>query len=307
MARIICSIALLVWTAGSFAQDLTPWQLIHPNSKALIGIQWSAVKNSEVGPWLRERWIGDLQIPGVDFNKDVQQILISSPGNAGAGEPPLLIAVRGVFDQKHVETALTDEGMVKQMFSGASLFRPKARGSTDPAFALLSDHLILIGDPTSLFSTIERSRLPRPDELGSFLQKAQSLDARYDCWALLSDSGAMQNFMLASLFGKNLTERTQSFEAGISVRDGLAIDLTMTTQDERAAQTLQTNLRSQVRLAAQDPRAWAGKFQVSTDKANVIMSLRMLTSQVQHAVAAKPQVIRIEGLDDGPRFVPFKP
>ena len=307
MARIASSIALLFWAVASFAQDATPWQLIHPNSKALIGIQWAAVQNSEVGPWLRQRWIGDLEIPGVDFNKDVQQILISSPGSAGTGEPPLLIAVRGVFQQKQVETALIHQGMVKQIFSGAPVFRPKARGSSDPAFALLTDQLILIGDPASLFSTIERSRLPRQEEPGSFLFKAQSLNARYDCWALLSDSGSMQNFMLASLFGKTLSERTQAFEAGISVRDGLAIDFTMATQDERAAQTLQTNLKDQVRLAAQNPKDWAGKLHVSTDHANVIMSLRMPQVPVQRAVAGQPQMIRIDGLDEGPRFVRYKP
>ena len=319
----IFHLALLSLASVLLAREVDSgmWPLIHPNSKALIGIQWAAVQHSEVGKWLRQRWIGDLEVPGLDFSKDVQQVLISSPGRLGGQEPQLLIAVRGNFDQKRVEEALIRAGTSRQMFSGVAVYRPRAKGSSDPSFALLTEHVILIGDPASLFSTIERSRLPRPADEGSFLERAQALDLRYDCWALLTDPASMQNFMFASLVGKTMSAEAVGLEAGISVRDGLAIDVVMNSPNERTAKAMQGHVTHMVELAAQDQKAPAdfsslvGKLRVSTDRNNVLMSLRMTDAEVAKSleakprivVADKPQVIRIEGLDDGPRVVPLQP
>ncbi|MBV8819430.1 MAG: hypothetical protein JO022_13815 [Acidobacteriaceae bacterium] len=321
---------------------------VHPNSKALVGAQWSKIQKSELGRWLQRRWINNLDIPGTEFLKDVDEVLISSPGlKDGAGEdedPALLIAIHGSFNLTRVRLVLARQGARMQNFDGIPVYRLKGKTESDPAFALLNSQTILVGDPQSLFSTIERSKLVQnTDESGPFTARAQAMAARYDCWALAGENGSIHNFLLSALVGKALSPESQGFEAGISVRDGLLVDVIMKVPSERAAKLLQNNLARLIRIAGTPMGAKNNdfvnlipKFRVRSDKESVSLSLRMSDSEIAAALhansdrfvaqtAAVPgeaerrtatlprsappakSVIRIEGLDEGPRELPFKP
>ena len=323
------------------------WPYVHPNSKAMVGARWSTIKKSELGLWLQRHWIKDLTMPGAEFLKDVDEVLLSSPGpkdDAGEDEdPPLLIAVRGNFNLTRVRLVLAKEGARMQTFDGIPVYRLKGKTESDPAFALLNAQTILIGEPQSLFSTIERSKLVQTtDEVGTFTARAQALAARYDCWALAGENGSIRNFLLSSLMGKTLSSESQGFEAGVSVRNGLLIDVRMKVQTPRAAKVLQNNLARLIRIAGtqtgsnkNDFMNLVPKFRVSSDQESVSLSLSMPDSEVavclrgasEHLLAQTPAaggeaerqtqaspaatppeklVIRIEGMDDGPREVRFK-
>jgi hypothetical protein len=307
--------------------DASLWRFVHPKSKALVGIQWSKVQQSEVGRWIQQRWINGESIPGIEFLPDIQEVLISSPGPAAGsdhGDPLLLIAIRGHFDLPKVQQLLLRQGHRAQTFGTVPVYGPGAKGSTEPSFALLSSEIILVGDLPSLYATIERSKLPlSEDDDEGFLGRAQLLATRYDCWAIMSEPGAMKDFLFASLAGKTLSSESQGFEAGISVKDGLAIDVVLTWQTERGARTVAAKLNRMLKASTKDSAApeYAALFQklhISSEQTSVFITLRMNRQETAASLkippvttpnvhAAENRVIRIEGLDEGVREVVVKP
>jgi hypothetical protein len=325
--RLLLFLFIPLLAAGA---DASLWRFVHPNAKALVGIQWSKVQQSEVGRWIQQRWINGESVPGIEFLPDIDEVLISSPGPAAgsdSGEPLLLIAIRGHFDLARVQQVLVRQGHRAQTFGTVPIYRPAAKGSTDPAFALLSPEIILVGDIQALYATIERSRLPVSEEDDEgFLGRAQLLATRYDCWAVMSEPGAMKDFLFASLAGKTLSSESQRFQAGISVKDGLAIDVVLSSRTERGARTVAAKLNRMLKASAKSDgapeySALFQKLQISSDHTNVFITLRMNQQEtaaslkvplaapptVEASHAAERKVIRIEGLDEGVREVIVKP
>lgn len=311
------------------APEPSLWHFVHPNAKAVIGIRWSRVQESELGRWIQRRWVAGAAMPGSEFLKDVEEILVSSPGvplNGDQEEPPLLIAIRGTFDPHRVEELLLSHGVKKQMFGQIPLWRPTASSTGDPVFAMVDSRTILAGDLQSIFAALER---PWSDSSSpEWLERAKSLSTRYDCWALLRDSGTIHGFLLSNLIGTTLSPDSQGFEAGISVREGLAMDVTLKVRTERAARSLQGKLNRNIQLASFQQtdsggfRALLDKLRIATDGANVLLSLRLSAAEAARSlnpvreahppppVPSEPPpnlTIKIEGLDDGPREVPFRP
>jgi hypothetical protein len=310
--------------------DASLWRFVHPKAKALVGIQWSKVQRSEVGRWIQQRWINGESVPGIEFLPDIDEVLISSAGPAAgsdSGEPQLLIAIRGRFDLARVQQLLVRQGHRAQTFGTVPIYRPAAKGSTDPAFALLSSEIILVGDIQALYATIERSKLPVSEEDDEgFLGRAQLLATRYDCWAVMSEPGAMKDFLFASLAGKTLSSESQGFQAGISVKDGLAIDVVLSSRTERGARTVAAKLNRMLKASAKadgapEYSALFQKLQISPDHTNVFITLRMNRQETAASLKVTPapaptveashtgerKVIRIEGLDEGVREVIVKP
>jgi len=256
------------------------WRYVHPNSKAMVGIQWSTVQKSELGRWLQKRWIKDLTSPGAEFLKDVEEVLITSPGVKTGDEeedPALLIAIKGNFDLSRVRVVLLKQGARLQSFDGIPIYRQKGKAEKEPAFALLNSHTILIGEPQSLFSTIERSKfVQNTEEAGTFTARAQEMASRYDCWALMDDNGSIHNFLFAGLAGKTLSPESEGFEAGISVRNGLLIDVLMKVRNEKAARTLHGNLNRMLHMAAAGKNtefsALLEKFQIGSNPSGVTLA-----------------------------------
>jgi hypothetical protein len=322
---LFCWLALAEMPLFPAAADASLWRFVHPQSKALVGIQWAKVRESEVGRWVQERWINGESIPFVEFLPDIQEVLISSPGSAAGpdSDPLLLIAMRGKFDLARVQQLLVRQGHRAQTFGTVPVYRPVAKGSTDPSFALVSSEIILVGDIQALYATLERSRLPvSEDDDEGFLGRAQLLATRYDCWAIMSEPGAMKDFLFASLAGKTLSSETEGFEAGISIKDGLAIDVVLSSRTERGARTVSAKLNRMFKAPVKDSVSpeygiLFQKLQISTDHSNVLIHLRMNQQETAASlkVPAAPEVvraperkvIRIEGFDEGIREVAVKP
>ena len=99
----IVSLTTLLLAVVLAAQDSTFWQYAHPNAKALIGIDVQRVRTSQMAAQLRSQFqtVNLPAVPGLEFLKWVDRVMISSPGVKTPGttqEPPVLIAVQGRFD-----------------------------------------------------------------------------------------------------------------------------------------------------------------------------------------------------------------
>jgi len=349
MFRPLASLILLLAPAiGSAQTDPALLRFIPPNPKALISVDWKALKGTHIGALLREKYIDvdpSSAIPGVEFLDDVDRFVMASPGRAHpeeASEPPMLVVVRGHFDLAKVRKSLADHGAKPQLFNSIQVYRPQGKNSRDMAFVLMDAQTIVIGDAGSVFASLERNASPTPADGGPILARAVELDSRYDVWAIMSGMQAIANDRLMGLLaGGGLQSDSRSFEAGVSLRNGLAADISLIFPSEPEARSMASEFSKLMKAAVKDKVGgpamvdFEKRLKVAAEGATAKISLRMTPQEFEKnaqifaaarqqqavavaenkpaaetvPVAAKPapQMIRIEGLDDGPREIRLKP
>ena len=324
----------------------------HPDTKALISIDWKRVRQSHLGTMIREKWVDGNPagaIPGIEFLNDIDRFVISSPGRIQTddadAEAPMLIALGGHFDLAKVRSVLSAHGVKPQMFNDVQVYRPQGKTGKEMAFVLLDPQTILIGDPHSIFSSLERNAFPAPaPDPNSLLARASQLDTNYDVWALVNTPGALANHRLMDMFtGGELGSEARSFEIGFSLRNGFTADTTVLFQSEAGAKRMASELSKMLKLAIKDKMGEPAmldmekKLKVASEGAQVKIAIHLTQQELdknsqifaathkQQAAAsladvrplvippAPPppsqpvkQVIKIEGLDEGTRVIPYK-
>jgi len=327
------------------------------NPKAVISIDWKTLRGSHVGALLREKFVDTnpgTAIPGVEFLDDIDHCIITSEGRPpgdDTSEPPLLVVVRGHFDLAKVRLALATHGAKAQLYNSIPVYRPQGKGSRDMAFVLIDAQTILIGDAGSIFASLQRSaNPPSGSEVNPLVARAAEMDSRYDVWALMSGlEGMGSDRLLGLLAGGGSMAESQNFEAGVSLRNGLAADISLFFPTQLEAKNMASEFSKLMKAAIKDKVGGPAmldlekRLKVAADGAIARISLRLtpqeleknaqiFTATRQHpataapsapdgeptaeaiaavipAPAAKPapKIIRIEGLDDGPREIRMKP
>ena len=93
ISRKIAYAVLFACHIAGAQTDAALWRYVHPAAKAVIGIDWRKIQQSSAGLMLQEHIAGaPLPIPGIDFLKDIDPVLISSPGNAGDEQSELRVS-----------------------------------------------------------------------------------------------------------------------------------------------------------------------------------------------------------------------
>ena len=334
------ALGLVLLTGLAHAQtDAALWRYVHPGAKAVIGIDWKKIQQSAAGQMLHEQIAGGtLPVPGIEFLPDIDRVLLSSPGGGDdQAEPPLLIAVRGHFDQAAVKKALLGHGAKRQMYGAIPIYRPQGKNGKDFGFVLPDAQTILIGDIASLTSVLDKNEFT-PSGPNPIVGRAVVMDPLYDFWAVIATPKALGNERLMSfLSGDTFGEETQGFEAGISFRDGLTMNVGISTQSEAAAKKLSSELSKVLKLSAKDKPTNPAlaelekKMKVACENQTVSITLHLTKEELDKntrtfqasqrkkpdavadakPLASKPPdaklVIRIDGLDSGPREIPYQP
>ena len=283
-------------------------------------------------------------IPGSELFRQIDELFVSSPGPAPDAapdaQPPLLIRLTGRFEAARVEAFLRKSGASLQTYLKHRVYRHKGDG--DMAATLLDAHTLLIGDAPSLFAALERldwsaDATPR----NPLLARAVELDATSDIWAVfaVAPSSFTQLPQLPSLDG------VHGMELALNVNDGLEFHLALNTDSPDEAAKLAAGLNQllavgmKMQASSPDVAALGKNLRFGVDEATVRLKLsvtplemkkaiagvrRQIQQQAQvaalHAAAtptpaasvqpaAPPvrKVIRIDGLDDGPREIPYTP
>lgn len=342
MFRLHLAAGFLLAAAIAPAQtDPALWRFIQPNAKAIISIDWKHVRQSHVGTMLREKWVdtNGAAIPGVEFLNDVDRFLISSGGLNGGdetSEPPVLIVVRGHFDLPRVRKLLLAHGARAQAFNSVQVYRPQGKSSKDMAFVLLDAQTILIGDARSVFAAVDRNAVPAPAaDVGPVLARAIAMDAAYEVWALITTPGALANDRLMGLLsGGEVGSNALGYEVGFSFRNGLSAEASVLFESDSAAKRLASELHKMLKMAIKDKMGEPAMLDLEkklkiTAEGNLVKIAMRVTPQeleknaqiyaathkqpapalVEVRAVAKPErrVIRIEGLDEGTREIPYKP
>lgn len=184
---------------------------------------------------------------------------------------------------------------------------------------------------------------PSSPAAGSMAARAAELEAKYEIWAIMDSTELMSSDSMADLFGGNAwASAAQGFEAGLNLRTGLDADFILRFSSDDTAKRVTADLTHAVNLAAKDKSVGAQaqdiakKLKFTVDGSAARISLRLSEQELEKTAEAfargekagerlaanapsnadpaspasnpaplKPAVIRIEGLDDGPREIPY--
>jgi hypothetical protein len=261
-------------------------------------------------------------------------------------DTPMLIAIGGHFDLAKVRSLLTRHGAKPQQFNSFQVYRPQGRDAKDMAFVLIDAQTILIGDSRSVFAGLERSAFAAPPDANSILARAARMEMSYEAWAILNAPDALASDRLTALLsGADLSAEVKGFEMGLSMRNGLTADVALTFENEGAAKKMAVELSKIVKLAVKDKLGEPAlvdlekKLKFTSEGSLAKLTLRLTPQELEKnaqiftasrkqptesmagvrpvvkststAPPAPPQsqerkVIRIEGLDSGPREIPYK-
>lgn len=325
--RTLVAVGLLTgFGISSVAQSLAPVaEIAHPNAKVLLGIEVRRLRESSVGQSTEKLWTGQLQsaslasksirVPGIEFLEDIDRVFISSPGmrtpsakpvavaNRSAQAPkqdPLFLAVlQGSFPPAHYQPLLQGP---KRTYRGVAMHKASKTGDT--TIAVVDEHTLLIGDEKSVFGALDRRG--RGAQESALLTRAATLAGASDLWFVVADLASGLPPAEAggpAAMAAQFTSQVETLEMGLSVQEGLKLEVNLGTKSDATAQLFAGLLTTQLEAAAAQPGNTQAvemlkKIQVGTQgnrlSLNVSLSKDELEQQIQLAQAArfKPQARR---------------
>jgi len=303
------------------------WTYASPEATALVGIQWNNLRHSPFAAVIEAELSssGALGFPDLDCLKQAREIVISSPA--------LLAAEAGTFPAAAVKDQAQRQGLRHVAYRGVTLWLPEQADKL--GVAQISEQLVLVAARDTLQAAVDRS-LDSARQYSPLLQRAARFSQTGDLWVVavkLPDP-------LASLFVP-LDANASEFLGQVSVRDGLSVEASFDAGSDAAAAQLAKELRE----GAPSYPAVARELQTAADRSRVTVALQVSPEAVMaalnpsahpvvstvaspapapaaasapppeetvkfvitHSEAAEPQIIRIFGLDEGPREIVLPP
>jgi hypothetical protein len=293
---------------GSAESHPAWWRYASPDATALVGIQWEHLRSSPFADAIAGELNGDgsLGFPDLDCLKEARQMLISS-------SPAVLAVVSGNFPAATVREQAIRKGLKRAVYREVEVWVTPGRDTL--SVARLSDELILLGRVKNLQDAIDRSLLEDVHRLYTPLLARAARYSQDDLWVVadrLPDP-------LADRFVP-IDAEAEGFEGSVSLQGGLRLGAVLHASSEEAATQLAESLKQMVLSLPPVARG----IEVGLDQNNVTLAVAVSGEQLVAglrgsgtpplaAVApvprpeavkpAGPQVIRIFGLDDGPREI----
>jgi len=281
------------------------WNYIAPDSSAIVGIEWQQLRESFLADALGAELSGSgrLGFPDLACLRDAREILLAGPD--------LLGVASGSFPAAAVAAQATAQGMRPADYDGVRLWI--APGTRGRSMAQVSDTLLLIGFRDTLEAAIDRSLLTAERQSSPLLARGAHLAATYDLW--ITAAGLPDP--LVSVFIPMELE-SGDFDGGVNLRRGLTLDARYDMATPQDAETSADYFREAVpgfhallhgMNVIEDGNSVRLKLQVSPQE--LAQHLRPPEPEPVKPVAvapkqpAKPQSVRIVGLDDGPREFPL--
>jgi hypothetical protein len=316
-------LAFLACAALAAAQSHPSWwNYSSPGATALVGIEWQSVRTSPFADAIEGELWGDLGFPDLPCLHNARHFVLSSP--------ELLILASGHFAGTALRDQSANKGFKAMTYRGIDLWFASAKGVL--SVARLNDQLVMIGDPKTLQEAVDRS-MDDSRNYSPLLARAARF-AQSDLWVVSSQLPDE----LASRFVP-LDNEAQGFEGSVSLRNGLELDAVLSAGSEQQADVSAGKLRQ----AIPNFPAIARGLQVTVEDGLVMLTLEATREQViaalrgpepvpapverikvetpsrvefivvekpevpKEKVSEKPQVIRIIGLDEGPREIVLPP
>lgn len=311
--RLILVTGGLLLSTGSASAESHPawWGYASPEATALVGIQWERLRSSPFAEAISSELSGEggLGFPDLDCLKEARQVLISSPA--------LLAAAAGNFPAATLRDQAARKGLKRALYREVEIW--VTPGKNTLSIAHMSDQLVLLGLVKNLQDAIDRSLLEGVDRGYSPLLARAARYAQDDLWVV---AARLPN-VLAERFVP-IDAEAEGFEGGVSLGSGtggLRLQAVLSASSEEVARELAETLTQMVLSMP----AMAQGIQVGIDTLNarnvtlamavseekLLAGLRGTPSvqpvppvpQPERVKPSGPQIIRIYGLDDGPREI----
>jgi len=287
-----------------------------------VGIRWASIQSSPFAGAIAEELSSDgsLGIPDLECLKDAQQILISSPD--------LLVMEAGTFLAATVHDQAVSRGWKHSGYRGVELW--VTPGKDTLSIARISDQLVLLGHVKTLQEAIDRSLEENGRSYSPLLARAARY-AQKDFWVV----AAHLPDPLANIFVP-IDAEADAFAGSVSIDDGLHLEASLTEASEKAAGEIAQALRHDVPAMPSFGRG----LQIDTDTVSVRLAMELTKDQLAAGLRNEPQgsavvataevrpvpalvlptavlptapkaptiepprqVVRIWGLDEGPREI----
>lgn len=277
------------------------WGFAHPQTRTLIGMNWPAVAHSPFAPAIA----GELEFLDAELLAGAQQLVISSHD--------YLVMATGQFPDAQIRAAAARRGLRAGEYRNVPVLM--AARSEELSAALIGEQILLVGTWKAIESAIDRNVALRGREPLEILARAAGLAAA-DFWIVCDrfpDELAAAFLPLA-----DGARPIAGYEAAVTLRGGVALDAVFTTRNEADARRLAQSFE-EVRPALPDV---ARGLRVALEEGVVRVSIAVSQVELARAMQLEPpapkpveapkpvvaerKVIRIVGLDDGPREIPVR-
>jgi hypothetical protein len=328
------------------AQAQSSLGLVQPDAGLVFGIEWRKIVASPVGGILTEQLKKGLpSAPEAQalqdmLLNDVESVVVASSAaalNKAAGQPPVLVVVKGRFKPDLLK-GLVPKGVAVEKYRGVDLIEgPRtpaegARAGAEQRVALLDESTILAGDRRELRAAIDRIKAGKLGAPGrGILAGIGPLSANNQVWMIVDiPAGALKEAPPAAA---QMFAGVKSTELGISFGEGFGLHINLLAKDDASAQTMAQGLQGLLALGAmsqsQSPAAMEmmKKITITSESTRVKMALDLSRAEVEKLIAevrsaktgaapkavtapapppepSGPKTIRITGLDSGPIEVP---
>jgi hypothetical protein len=295
----------------------------------------------------RAGWKQEISASGLDFLEHVERVLLSAPGfetqQLDWDQAPVVLALHGRFPLDQLKSTLTARGARASTYQGIPLLEQDG-AKTDLLLALVSPQLLLLGDSLSLRAAIDHQLAGSPSLPSSPLfQRATELAVLYDVWITSTITPPAR--LAAGVAPAPLLEQIRALEGGISFRDGVSLALSLETPSPATARELTEGLNVLLQFGAMAPKpdpfitGLLSRLRISHDHEraqfavawNQLEVAQLLTAARDnffqaafHALVPAPSrpaeptlpvppppptplVVKVHGLDDGPKEIVFRP
>lgn len=324
---------LLLLLSATFApaqSHPTWWAYASPTASAIVGIDWQTVRASPLAEPIQAELWGDLNFPDLPFLHNARQIIVSSPD--------LLALVSGNFSTAAIRDQAANKGLKAMTYRGIDMwFAPQGTLSV----ARLSDQLVMIGEPKVLEMAVDRNMtdsknycplLTRaakfsqkdlwvvasqlPDDLANRFVPLDTEAQSFEGWISVRN-GLEIEATLAARSEQEAVTSAEKLRKSVPTLPAIARSLEITVEGESLTLAL-TATKEQVLAALKEPEPIPTPpetikvetpiqvQQVAVDKPIEAIIEKPLEKVVEKA-PLKPQVIRILGLDDGPKEIVLPP
>ena len=281
------------------------WNYIAPDSSAVVGIEWQQLRESFLADALGEELSGNgpLGFPDLACLRDAREILLAGPD--------LLGVASGSFPAATVAAQATGLGMRSADYDGVRMWI--SPGARRRSVAQVSDTLLLIGFRDTLEAAIDRSLLTAERQSSPLLARGAHLAAAYDLWITAT---SLPDPLVSVFIPLHL--ESGDFDGGLSIHHGLVLDARYDMATREDAELSADYFREAVPgfhallhglNVIEDGNSVRLKLQVAPEELAAHLRPPELEPAKPAAVApqapAKPQSVRIVGLDDGPREYPL--
>ena len=241
----------------------TYWRYSHPDAKILVGLDLRGIMNSPLGQKLfhdvksvTQKWTSAASQDDVALLQGIDRVFLSAPAQASLMQPSLhkemVVALQGTFDLVKLRRMVAAKGQ-KKLYKGIELWsEPSAQaGKAAMVLALVSPQILLLGDPPSIKAAIDNHAAAGPEKAyDPVFLRATELAPLYEIWFVgnippkaLAGGGEAAPSPFSGF------DSVESFEAGISVKQGMQLQFNLNAQSPAEASKMAQGLAGMMMFA----------------------------------------------------------